>query len=159
MTAPRILQLLLVILISACSNKSPKTSQEGTVQTDSVMPAEHEEEHESEGDKKVSLNNGKKWEANPETTEGIHKMNELVNSQPAAPSLENFHSLKGNLETEFNAIIEKCTMTGDAHEQLHNYLIPLRQEIGNLSSEDLSVCKSSFDTIKRHLAEYENYFM
>jgi hypothetical protein len=158
MAASRIIQILIIVFISACSNNSQKASQEGAVQADSLKSVEHETDHDSRADNGVSLNDGKKWKANAETTEGINKMTGYINALPAEPSLENYHSLKTALETEFNLIIEKCTMTGEAHEQLHHYLIPLRESIEHLGSEDISKCRSSLDAINSHLGEYASYF-
>ena len=36
--------------------------------------------------------------------------------------------LSESLEQEFTIILQKCTMTGVAHEQLHNFLLPFRKK-------------------------------
>jgi hypothetical protein len=46
-------------------------------------------------------------------------------------------------------------MTGEAHEQLHNYLIPLKTKIDGLS-EGVTVEKT--EDFKTYLEEYFNYF-
>jgi len=79
----------------------------------------------------VSLNDGQLWEANPETTQGIKNMQQLM----ADFSIDsgNSEELIVHLKDEFALIFKKCTMTGEAHEQLHNYLIPLKFKIESLS--------------------------
>jgi hypothetical protein len=55
--------------------------------------------------------------------------------------------LKEKLNFEFALILKKCTMKGEAHNQLHNYLIPLKLKINNL--ED-----SNKDEIKKEIIVY-----
>ena len=71
----------------------------------------------------VRIENGEKWIANPETTEGISNMQNLVSTfKPGEHSLENRQELKNKLDDEFKNIFKQCTMKGEAHNQLHNYL-------------------------------------
>ena len=108
--------------------------------------------------KAVTLNNGEKWNANPETNTGIANMKTLVNNFGGNESIDAYHDLKAGLEKEFNTIIEKCTMKGEAHEQLHNYLLPMQPMFDSLGSNKIQTCKTGFAQIKNHLAEYSNYF-
>lgn len=114
--------------------------------------------HGDENAKPVMLNNGEKWEANPETTEQIKKMIALTDTFPALPTAADYSALKTKLETEFQLVFQKCTMTGEAHTQLHNYLIPLKGMIEELGSDNLAAAAQAFDHIKQHLGKYENYF-
>lgn len=101
---------------------------------------------------KVTLDNGKLWIANPETTEGIHNMQKIISERgkEAAGS-----DIKEALENEFQMISEKCTMEGEAHEQLHNYLLPLKMKLNKLDgTNDAEVLKD----IENHLKEYPKYF-
>jgi hypothetical protein len=126
---------------------------------DNSKPAhQHDGEGTAEQSTPVTLNNGEKWAANTETTEGIQKMTALINALPAHMSQDDYHSLKINMETEFNLILQKCTMTGEAHEQLHNYLIPMQAMFEGLGSQDNEACRAALNKLKQHLGEYENYF-
>jgi len=106
----------------------------------------------------VTANGDKLWKANPETTTGIAKMQQIVNNFSEKENTATYASLKTTLETEFAAIFSKCTMQGEAHEQLHNYLKPMIGIFEGLESKDLKTCKNSFDTMDRHLSGYANYF-
>src|SRR5690606_38966631 len=79
----------------------------------------------------VKTDKGEKWKANAETTEGIHKMIALTeeNEQGRTSTTE----LRQSLDKEFNEILKKCTMTGEAHNQLHNYLLPLKTKYEELN--------------------------
>jgi hypothetical protein len=106
----------------------------------------------------VSLDNTKLWQANLETTEGIKIMQNIMHSFSEEETVTAYASLKGELETEFTNIFQKCTMKGEAHNQLHNYLKPMIGIFEGLESTDLKTCKTNFKTMENHLAGYANYF-
>jgi hypothetical protein len=143
-----------IAMLSACQNNSKSINQDAADAQDTIV---HHEEQVQQASP-VSLNNGKKWIANSETTEGIKKMTALMTEFTHQPEANDYKSLKVQLETEFNLILQKCTMTGEAHEQLHKYLIPMAEMFKKLNSEDMEVCHKAFDELKQHLTEYENYF-
>ena len=143
-----ILSGLLLTFLFACRNQAEQTGD--NVQT----PVTHEDHAAG-----VSLNNGEKWQANPETIEGIRNMTSFVNAVPASPTADDCKALQANLENEFKMIFEKCTMTGEAHDQLHNYLLPLKDRIADLNNKEGSSCTTAVDGVKQHLGEFGNYFM
>jgi len=106
----------------------------------------------------MHLEDGKLWEANSETTDGIKKMQQIMNSFSDKESIIAYASLKTSLETEFTNIFQKCTMKGESHNQLHNYLKPMIEIFEGLESSDLNTCKESFKTMEAHLENYSNYF-
>ena len=136
---------LLLLSLAACkqNTKAPEKTEEVTTE------AAAESVHES---KEVMLNNGKLWEANPETTEGIKNMQKIISErkQEATGAV-----LKEALENEFQMIFEKCTMTGEAHNQLHNYLLPLKMKLNQLDGTNDDQVISEIDA---YLKEYSNYF-
>ena len=115
-----------------------------------------EETHESEA--VLKLNNGDLWMANAETTEGIQKMSQLVANFTDTENMEAYRELKTKLEAEFGTIISKCTMTGEAHDQLHNYLLPMKPFFKDLAAEDLATRKAGLEKLTKHLSEYSAYF-
>ncbi len=106
----------------------------------------------------ISLDNTKLWKANLETTEGIKKMQNLMYSFSEVENINAYASLKSDLELEFTDIFQKCTMKGESHNQLHNYLKPMLGIFEGLESSDLKTCKTNFKTMENHLAGYANYF-
>jgi len=142
---------LLVItgLVVSCGPHSEKK--------DNNSNTEQTEEHQGH-ETELSLDNGKVWLANPETTSGIKNMAEIMNSFTDKEEIGAYSILKENLETEFGLIFQNCTMTGEAHNQLHNYLHPIIEMLEGIGSSDLNTCKTNFDKLKEHLAEYSNYF-
>lgn len=113
---------------------------------------EHEQAEATQPTTTVTLENGQRWKANPETTSGIAKMVTLVDKQIAKPS--DAKATKAALEEEFGLIFERCTMTGEAHNQLHNYLIPIHQRLSGFDAGDAK----QLAEMKSYLATYGNYF-
>ena len=144
--------LILSLLLVSCKQseeKKPTLLIEQKIST--------EESHESI-DGIVTLNNGELWQANPETTEGILKMKERINSFNDFEKKEAYASLKEGLETDFTELFQKCTMKGEAHNQLHNYLFPFIDLFDSLDSSDIETCKKSLKELNSHLNDYYSYF-
>ena len=127
------------------------TAQEGH---DGHDHAKHEkaEAKSVESEPTVTLDNGKRWKANPETTSGIANMMVLVDKQIAEKG--DAKAAKAGLEKEFGLIFERCTMTGEAHNQLHNYLIPIHQKFSGFDAGDAT----QLAEMKTYLGTYGNYF-
>lgn len=145
-----IIALLATILVVSCNNEKNKKQE-------IAVPVQTEEEtHESEG--VLKLNNGDLWMANAETTEGIQKMAQLISNFTDTENMGAYPELKTKLETEFGTIISKCTMTGESHDQLHNYLLPMKPLFKDLAAEDLATRKTGLEKLTKHLSEYSAYF-
>jgi hypothetical protein len=145
-----IIAILATILVVSCNNEKTKKQE-------IAVPVQTEEEaHESES--VLKLNNGDLWMANAETTEGIQKMTQLITNFTDTENMEAYPKLKTTLETEFGTIISKCTMTGEAHDQLHNYLLPMKPLFKDLAAEDLETRKAALEKLNKHLSEYSAYF-
>ncbi len=141
----RKLQNLLLILLSlfafSCNTKSEKET-----------PEHHEETISSA---EIQLDHGKKWIANAETTEGIKTMQNICSHfNGDASQLENTYL---SLFNEFNLIFERCTMSGEAHEQLHAFLIPVKNQLAVLR-DCKSDCDAEIKYLEEYLVTYGNYF-
>jgi hypothetical protein len=121
----------------------------GTAEQHAEGTAEHDESGDASA---VKLDNGQRWAANAETTQGIANMAALVNNFD--PGTQPPDTLKAELGREFALIFERCTMTGEAHEQLHNYLIPIHKQLNAMNPAD----EAERATLKDYLATYGNYF-
>ena len=130
----KIISAVAVILLSfRCGGNNNKHLHQENSAFDTLHLKQQEsiasEEQEIAG--KLVLNNSNKWQANTESTEGIQKMLTLSNEYLSKENSDS-KALSGNLEKEFTTIIQKCSMTGEAHTQLHNYLLPLKNRIDKL---------------------------
>ncbi|MBL4669126.1 MAG: heme-binding domain-containing protein [Flavobacteriales bacterium] len=115
------------------------------VRADINKPQEKEE---------LQLNNGEKWITNTETNVGIKNFIAIINNQNL-----DFSNKGENLNTEMKRIFAECTMQGEAHNQLHLYLLPMVKMFRELKeSETYSGAILKQTEIKQHLASYETYF-
>jgi len=137
----------LTALIISCGNPQKKEKHSKT-----------EEVHTHEKGTPVQLYDGNLWIANPETTTGIKNMRTLMQNFSDTESVAAYATLKDSLEMQFKSILIKCTMTGEAHTQLHNYLVPMKTVFEGLKSSDLNTCKQRFNILNKHLSQYEKYF-
>jgi hypothetical protein len=55
-------------------------------------------------------------------------------------------------------IFAQCTMTGDAHNELHDFLYPMLGDINKLQGEDLDTAKESLAALNNQLDRYLDYF-
>ena len=140
---------ILIFTISCKNSTKKKPIQEQIQQT--------EEQHHNKSEV-LKLDNGKLWEANSETNDGINAMLQLMDDFSEEKNPEAYVTLKQNLENEFNTIIQKCTMTGKAHDQLHVFLIPMGDLFDGLTASDIENSKMHFNKLNAHLKTYKNYF-
>lgn len=106
----------------------------------------------------LELNNGKKWKVD----EGmILSYNLIVKdiSEFKPSSLDDYHILSGKLYAHLKSLINSCTMTGVAHEELHKWLHPFIDDVKGL--EDVKTeqeGKQLLDKIKHELVVFNAFF-
>lgn len=143
---------LIAILNSCVSN----TDKKGKV---SIEKDKIKQEKEINADTTaLLLDNGDKWKANPETTSGIIAMQKLLNNFDSSSSTIEYKKLKVELEDEFTMVFKKCTMKGEAHNQLHNFLKPMIPIFEGLESDDISICKINYRLLDSHLKIFADFF-
>ena len=106
----------------------------------------------------IKLNNGSKWEANLETTQGVDKMLGLIKINDPK-TVEDYQDLASKLNDEKILVIKECTMKGPSHDNLHVFLQPLIEKIDALlqvSTTDEG--NQIIASINENLEEYTNYF-
>lgn len=107
----------------------------------------------------IQLDNGKRWMANPETTSGIANMqNILVKYEGQTADTSSRKALRAELESAFQDIFKQCTMKGPAHDQLHNYLLPMKVLFEKIESDTAGESEAAIGQLKQHLTDYQTYF-
>ncbi len=107
------------------------------------------------------LDHDKKWVANTETTEGIYRLSEQLEefSGYAKPTEEDYHELGVMLGETMSQLVDQCTMEGEAHEQLHVYIVPIFKYIKTIKSGTLANCSTAEKELGEHLKIYNQYFI
>lgn len=169
--------MLTIAMVSAvllgCNETKHQHRQSGTSETVEEMHHGHDAsapmgDHKEMGHEthaganvwmnEIQLNDGSKWEANPETNEGVDAMLEMVKTSNPK-TVDDYHALATKLNEEKNFVVKKCTMEGPSHDNLHVFLHPLIEKIdalGKVSTVDEGAEITA--NIKENLAGYYNYF-
>lgn len=107
----------------------------------------------------IKLVNNEKWKANPETTDGIKGMKMVIKKYTQKSSSEPLYSnLSKDLIYQFEEIFKNCTMKGEAHDQLHNYLYPMKDYFKKIESGDPKVAKQATSDLDQYLDTYNEFF-
>ncbi len=104
----------------------------------------------------MSLNNGYKWEMDEHTRNAFNEMAKSFLSIDI--SLLRADALKSQgimLQKSLDNLIQGCTMEGDAHEQLHTFLMEYMPEISALSNTGNI---ENAEKIQYYLKAYSQYF-
>lgn len=148
-----VLMLGFALWMMSCKSEGSASQAEQPATTQSsVDPAETHDESA------VQLNQGQRWKANAETTMGITAMQKYITDLPSAATAETYTMLKENLQSEFSQIFENCTMTGEAHNQLHNYLGPLKHLLESVDAGTSEENAKTVAAVQAHLSTYTQYF-
>lgn len=120
---------ILLVMVSCTFQKGKNETDQKKIQ---FKGTEHEMDEIIKAKVTVQLNNGEKWKANMETVTGINNMTTLVEKGIAG----NWDAIRlyELLQTEYKTIFDKCTMTGESHNQLHNFLIPIKGNLDKLKA-------------------------
>lgn len=160
--------ILTTAIISALliSCNETKNESKNTEEATEVIEKDHTKEMAAESHdamsnawvEEIKLDDGNKWEANTETTDGVDKMLNLVKSSKTE-SVEEYHSLASDLNETKNFVVKKCTMEGASHDNLHVFLHPLIEKInalGKVSTTEEGVKVK--ESIRENLKNYYTYF-
>ncbi len=140
--------LLLALINTSCSNQEVHEHSPSEENTESHV-------HTS-GD--ILLNDGARWQANSETTEGVNNMINIIEEFRSRVGADGYSELADTLKHEFTTIFQKCTMKGEAHNQLHNFLLPIKKYMGELDSAHPEVSETNLKALEEHLKIYSEYF-
>lgn len=138
--------MCVLFVLNSCKNVEEKPSENSINSVEEIY----------NNNEDLLLNNGLKWQANPETTQGVMAMLEHLQAFRNL-GLEDYNQLRTDLEDEFKMIFEKCTMKGESHNQLHNYLYPMRDYFSDLS-KDHNTAEKAFVALEAYVPQYFDYF-
>lgn len=106
----------------------------------------------------IQLNGDQKWDVNKEMMPHI-EAGENVFSTYQSNSGTDFKSLATDLRNHNNKLISSCTMQGESHDQLHNWLVPHIALISDLEkAESEEMAKPVVEKLQTSFATFHNYF-
>lgn len=104
----------------------------------------------SEDTVSLTLNGDTKWKMDEHTRAAFESM-----SAKASHKNGDLKALGSALQADLDKLIQGCTMTGDAHNELHKFLtayMPAVQKLTNNGGDE------NLETIKQLLDKYPDYF-
>ncbi|MAO07844.1 MAG: hypothetical protein CL596_03940 [Alteromonas sp.] len=155
---------IVIVLIAAAlfftgCKEQPKENT--TIKNNEVEHTEHHTESNlvsNDWMHNIQLDNGAKWEANPETNQGVTKM-KLAFAQNNPKDLKDYHELAETLNNDKNFVIKECTMKGPSHDNLHVWLLPLIDKIDALKeAKTLEEAQQIYKSIEQNVNAYDTYF-
>lgn len=115
-----ILASLSIFALVACQQTDKKTEAIVTNDTQQI----EEPHHHATGKTSLYLNDGKPWKINEEMKPYVTKSEEIIKTYNNNENETNYESMSLVLKEQNNLLIKSCTMTGEAHDVLHEWLMP-----------------------------------
>ena len=140
--------LLLTLLMSCQQGKDKYTTKE----------VESLKIHQQDDANTIKLNNGEKWKVD----DGM--MVHLRNMEGAIAKLENpseseCKALAIQLQQHLDLLTSNCTMQGEAHDELHKWLLPFIEQVDLFSSAKPSEeVKIEVSKLQESFVEFNKYF-
>ena len=137
-----IIATTLVALISSCNTKENKTTEIKI------------EEHQHSIDQNIELNNGEKWKVDSNMLLHIRNMEKDV-VVFESNNVKDYKLLATKLNQNIDLLTSNCTMKGQAHNELHKWLVPFIELVKNFSGEDST---EQFKEIQHSFKIFNQYF-
>lgn len=138
--------LLSMFFLFSCNDKAKNESAE-------TSQATKTEVHEHSNDETIQLNDGQKWKVDVDMMAHIRIMeNDVTSFDKETP--ENYQLLADNLKKNIDLLTSNCTMKGEAHDELHKWLLPYIELVDDFSkdksNENLAKIQESFTTFNQY---------
>ena len=156
--------IISALFVFAACNNSNEQSEENKETTEQI--SEHDKhssnEHKEDSEKKIvlKLNGDEKWEANQATGIGMTKIKDVLSAiNTDGMTVEQYRELGEKLSEQTDYIINKCDMSGPAHDNLHIVLTEILTKISELkevNSPDEG--KTYVNNLSKDIKTYFEYF-
>ena len=134
----------VVLLLFSCNTKS-KEEKTTEIKT---------EEHQHSESETIQLNNGEKWKVDDNMMLHIRNMEKDIIHFDQEKST-NYSLLANKLKTNIDILTSNCTMKGQAHDELHKWLVPYIELVDSFSKEKSA---NQFTEIQNSFKTFNQYF-
>ncbi len=158
--APILLTLACSLTLAGCGAESPgPASSSAPPPTASSASSSASTPAAEIADLELVLDNGSKWPVDEHTRSSAAQMTVLVEGTAPFDSVDDARALGAAIDENLRSLIDGCTMTGPAHDQLHVVLVALFPRVDTLKAgTDLSRLRTTQQEIGLILDEYERHF-
>lgn len=104
------------------------------------------------------MNDGKKWVVEPKMLVYIRTIEtDLLNFK--GTTMDEYNQLAGAIDNELGLLTSNCTMSGQAHDELHKWLLPfIDSSDAFFDEEELSQKKEKLSALKLSFETFNTYF-
>ena len=104
------------------------------------------------------LNEGQPWEVIETMIVYIRSMEKNVSSFNGS-TINDYQALSTSLKDDIDLLTSNCTMTGQAHDELHKWLVPYIGMVNDISDSSTDEeAKSQYQNIVRSFKTFNKYF-
>lgn len=150
-----IIPIVLGVVLFSCGEA---TTEEKEVTQETIVA---EEEHHYDENEAIVLDNGNKWVVVPEMMAFIKNIENgvVAFSKKENTTFEEHKTLSILIDKNLEDLTSNCTMTGQAHDELHKWLLPFLDLASEYAeSENIEDAKASFQKINQSFNEFKTYF-
>jgi len=140
---------VISLLVSSCGSTVADKSNE---HIEIVDTEEHDHSNEE-----IVLNNGQKWKVDDSMIVHIRNMEKDVNSFEAK-SFDDYVVLAEKIAVNLDLLTSNCTMTGQAHDELHKWLLPFIDLSDEFSASKTEEAAAIYQEIKTSFITFNTYF-
>lgn len=142
---------LSIFALVSCKNNTAETV------TTTETEIEHTEAKSGESDQ-LALNNNEKWMVNEEMKPFVMKGEEMVTTY-IKENKTDYKQLTTDLKAENSKLIKSCTMDGASHDELHKWLHPHLELVGELeNTTDEMKAKELVQQLATSYQTYHEFF-
>lgn len=88
----------------------------------------------------------------------LRTMEKTVKTAPSKTVVEH-HKIASSLDENLKKLVASCTMTGEAHDALHDWLVPFMTEIQEYGTdENLKSCNERLARLQASFVEFNKRF-
>lgn len=152
------MKLKLIIITLIIFMYSCKDSKKETIIIPEIKKETPKEEHNHNENESIVFNNGEKWKVVDHMMAHIKRMNlDVANFK--GTTLKEHQDLSAKLIENINLLTANCTMTGQAHDELHKWLLPFIDIANNFTEvKTIEEAKTQYNKIKKSFKDLNTYF-
>lgn len=137
---------ILVFVCIACDSDRP-TNEVGMSEPETSMDLPSRNTQQL-----INLNSGEKWVVDSEMMVYIRAMEKGIQAYSMDKETER---LSDSLQSNIGSLISSCTMTGQAHDELHKWLLPFMATADSLKEKK---GKNTIEELNHALKRFHVYF-
>lgn len=148
----------LSLFLLSCGNTASENAKVETPKSDTSVVAKAETEHEHDENEAIELDNGKKWKVDTNMMTHFQAMKIDIAAFKGKTTSE-YEALAVNLKKNIDRLTSNCTMTGQAHDEVHKWLLPYIDLVDEFSeSKSEAEFEKHYQELKSAYVTFDTYF-